>query len=104
MKIKRFQFLNKPKISDFEILALLKSKVVPQFNVSYDELVFYHGIKFIHDNKLWHCPKWEIYLNILIGEYQISESSIINVIQQAILTQKDENSRQIEEIIKRYKM
>lgn len=104
MKIKRFQFLNKPKISDFEILALLKSKVVPQFNISYDELVFYHGIKLIHDNKLWHYPKWKIYLNILIGEYQISESSIMNAVQQAIRTQKEENSRKIEEIIERYKM
>ncbi len=84
MKIKSFEHLRKQGASDREMMRIIRYKIIPTWNMSFDELVLYHGIKFIHKNKLFDYPVWEVYLNVLMREYQVPKNEIEDIIKTAI--------------------
>ena len=102
MKLRRFKYLQEKGMSDIEMMGILKCKVIPQLNISFDELVFRYGIKSTYADELWHYSVWEVYLNILLREYKVPMNTLTDKIKNAICEQKEENRKKLEEIMKRY--
>ena len=89
-------------MTDREMLKILKCKVMPQLNISFDKFVLYHGMKSIYVDKFWRYSVWEVYLNILIREYQIPVDTLADMMKNAICTQKEENRKKHEQIMEKY--
>lgn len=89
MKIERFKNMREDRAIDHDMMAIVRYKLFPAFNISFDEFVLYHGMKFIYENRLWYYPVWEIYLNVLMRDYLIPRSIIENTLQKVYVSRKD---------------
>ena len=102
MRLRRFKYLQEKGMSDIEMMEILKCKVIPQFNISFDELVFRYGIKSTCADGLWHYSVWEVYLNILLREYKVPANTLTEKMKNAICEQKEENRKTLERIMEKY--
>ena len=102
MKLKRFRYLQGKGMSDFEMMEILKCKVIPKLNISFDKLVFRYGIKSVYAGELYHYSVWEVYLNIIIREYQVPLNTLEVMMKNAIRSQKAENRKMLKQIMEKY--
>lgn len=61
---------------------IVKNAVIPSFHICFDEVVF-HAIKsgVLQKSKY---PLWEVYLNVLIQEFEISNDSVAETVKIAV--------------------
>ena len=102
MKLRHFKHLQEKGMSDSDMMEILKCRVIPKLNISFDVFVFRYGIKSIYADKFWRYSVWEVYLNILVREYKVPVNTVTNMMKNAICEQKDENKKKLEEIMEKY--
>ncbi len=99
MKIAHFKFLKRKMVSDCEMFQIIKYSVFPRLSITFDQFVSVHGLKFIFLNDLIDYPVWEMYLNAIIIEYEISKKDIVRIVKNAICEQREKVRRNVGKII-----